>query len=39
MRKRVWINNGDLILVSLRDFEKEKGDVIHKYFPEEATEL
>ena len=31
---------GDLILVSLReDFGDDKGDVIHKYYPEEAYEL
>ena len=31
MRKRIWIANGDIILVSLRDFEPEKCDVVEKY--------
>ena len=31
MRKRVWINTGDIILVSLRDFQDNKCDVIEKY--------
>ncbi len=39
LRNRVWINNGDIILVSLREFGDEKADVIHKYYPEEAFEL
>lgn len=40
LRNRVWINNGDIILVGLRDFSTEdKGDVILKYFDEEAREL
>ena len=39
MRKRVWINVGDIILVSLREFDNTKGDVIHKYTNEEASKL
>ena len=31
MRKRVWINKSDLILVSLRDYQDDKCDVIQKY--------
>jgi translation initiation factor 1A len=31
LRKKVWINNGDIILLSLREFQDEKGDVILKY--------
>lgn len=30
MRKKVWINMGDVVLVSLRSYEDEKGDIIHK---------
>ena len=29
LRKRVWINIGDIILVSLRQFDKNKCDIIH----------
>ena len=40
MRNRVWINAGDIILISLRDeTSDDKADVIHKYYPEEAFEL
>ena len=39
LRNRVWINPGDIILVSLREFGDEKADVMHKYYPEEAYEL
>lgn len=31
MRKRVWVNAGDIILVSLRDYQDGKADVIAKY--------
>merc|ERR1712151_1247326 len=39
MRKKVWVNQGDIVLVSLRDFQDEKGDIIVKYLAEEARNL
>ena len=30
---------GDMILVSIREEDDSKADVIHKYYPEEAVEL
>ncbi len=36
MRKKVWINQGDIILLSLRDFQDDKADVIVKYTVEEV---
>ena len=39
MRKKVWIGAGDIILVSLRDFQNEKADIIHKYNPDEVRTL
>ena len=40
MKQRVWINNGDIVLLGLRDFgTDEKCDIIMKYFIEEAQEL
>lgn len=39
MRKKVWVNKGDIILLGLRDFQDEKADVILQYRPEEAREL
>ena len=39
MRKRVWVNIGDIVLVSTRDFDETKCDIIHKYNPDEAIVL
>ncbi|CAA7016079.1 unnamed protein product [Microthlaspi erraticum] len=39
MHKKVWIANGDVILVGLRDFQDEKADVILKYTSDEARLL
>lgn len=37
--KKVWINTGDLVLVSVREFEEGKCDVITKYNELEAKKL
>ena len=39
MRRRVWINTGDVVLISIREFEDGKGDIIHKYTSTEAEYL
>jgi translation initiation factor 1A len=39
MYKKVWINKDDLILVSLREYQDDKCDVIFKYTPDEAKFL
>ena len=39
MRKKVWVNTGDIILLGLRDYQDEKADVILKYLAEEARSL
>lgn len=39
MRKKVWVCQGDIVLVSLRDFQDEKGDIIVKYTSDEARNL
>jgi translation initiation factor 1A len=39
MRKKIWISVGDIVLVSLRDFQDHKGDVVHKYAPDESRQL
>lgn len=39
LRKKVWINTNDIILVGLRSFQDEKADVIQKYNPDEARRL
>ena len=33
---QVWINQGDIILLSLREFQDDKADVIVKYTADEA---
>ena len=35
----MWINQGDIILLSLRDFQDNKADVLYKYTPDEARAL
>ncbi|XP_002157302.3 eukaryotic translation initiation factor 1A, Y-chromosomal [Hydra vulgaris] len=39
LRKKVWINAGDIILLGLRDYQDTKADVILKYTPDEARNL
>ncbi|EPQ52873.1 nucleic acid-binding protein [Gloeophyllum trabeum ATCC 11539] len=39
MRKKVWINQGDIVLLSLREFQDDKADVIVKYTADEARSL
>jgi len=39
LRKKVWVNQGDIILVGLRDYQDAKADVILRYNAEEARNL
>ena len=39
LRKKVWINTSDIILIGLRDYQDNKADVILKYNPDEARSL
>ncbi|CAD5117611.1 DgyrCDS6366 [Dimorphilus gyrociliatus] len=39
LRKKVWINQSDIILVGLRDYQDTKADVIMKYTADEARNL
>ena len=39
MRKKEWIKENDIVLVSLREFELNKADVIHVYLKKKATDL
>ena len=39
MRRRIWIKEGDIILLGLREFQDGKADVIHKYSADEARSL
>merc|ERR1711915_334961 len=39
LRKKVWINASDVILIGLRDYQDAKADVILKYSADEARNL
>lgn len=39
LRKKVWINVTDIVLVGLRDYQDGKADVILKYSSDEARNL
>jgi translation initiation factor 1A len=39
MRKRVYVNNGDIVIVAMRVFQDNKGDIVHKYSYDEANQL
>jgi translation initiation factor 1A len=39
MRKRVFIKRGDVVIISEREFEKHKVDIVHKYQDHEAILL
>lgn len=39
MKKRCWINLGDIVLIAIREYEDGKGDVILKYSAEQARAL
>ena len=38
-RKRCWMKAGDVLLISRRDFQQDKFDVIHKYNDDEIKFL
>merc|ERR1719483_1539878 len=39
LRKKVWINQSDIVLLGLRDYQDAKADVILKYSADEARNL
>ena len=39
MRKKEWVGVGDVVLVSLREFQDDRGDIILKYYPDEVRSL
>jgi translation initiation factor 1A len=38
-KKKTWISTGDIVLVGLRSFQQEKGDILIKYSNEEVVRL
>jgi translation initiation factor 1A len=39
MRKRVWIRQGDIVLISPWDFEPDKGDIFYRYTRDQVKVL
>ena len=39
MRKRAWVNLNDVVLLTLRDFQDNKADIIHVYNSNEVKQL
>jgi len=39
MRKRAWVNKDSIILVSTREFERDKCDIIHVYSDSDISQL
>lgn len=39
MRKKVWVNQGDIILIGLRPYQDDKADIILRYNADEARAL
>lgn len=39
MRKKIWISKNDIVLVSLREFQDDKADIIYKYDNSEVRKL
>jgi len=39
MRKRVWIREGDIVIIKLWDFQPSKADVIWRYLSHQVEKL
>lgn len=39
MRKRVWVDVGDTVLVNEREYQPDRVDLVYKYTPDEARNL
>jgi len=39
MRKRVWINVKDVVLVGIWEFQKDRGDILYRYERDERKRL
>jgi translation initiation factor 1A len=38
-KRQLWLRPKDIVLIRLWEFDKEKGDIIYKYKPNEVTQL
>ncbi len=39
LRKKVWINIKDVVLVAVWEFQKDRGDIVHRYERSERKKL
>ena len=39
MRRRVWVRRNDMVLVTKRDYQDDKADIVHKYGGDEVLRL
>lgn len=39
MHKKIWIEMGNLVLIGLREYQDNKGDIFHKFSDEECRKL
>ena len=39
MRRRVWVRCNDVVLVTTRDYQDDKADIVHKYAGDEVLRL
>ncbi|MCD6434283.1 MAG: translation initiation factor eIF-1A [Candidatus Diapherotrites archaeon] len=39
LRKKVWVRDGDLVIVKVWEFQDEKGDIVWRYLPNQANQL
>ncbi|MEM0334714.1 MAG: translation initiation factor eIF-1A [Thermoplasmata archaeon] len=39
IKKRMWIKEGDLVIIKPWDFQDEKADIIYRYTPTQASYL
>lgn len=39
LRKKVWINVKDVVLVAVWEFQNDKGDIVHRYERDERKKL
>lgn len=37
--RSLWIRKDDIVIVSLRDFQTDKVEIVHKYLPDEIRKL
>ena len=39
LKKKVWMKEGDIVIIRLWDFQKEKADIIWRYFGTQSERL